>query len=95
MNDTLFEIRKTSRFAKDYRFAKKHGENMQLIKEIIQKLADGMPLLEKNRDHALNGEWFGCRECYVTPNWLLVYQREGDILVLTLTRKGSHSDLVL
>ena len=93
MNETLYEVKRTSRFKKDYRLAKKRGENMQLIQEIILKLADGEPLPEKNHDHALSGEWLGCRECHITPDWLLVYRKEDDILVLTLTRTGSHSDL--
>jgi len=93
MNETLYEVKQTSRFKKDYRLAKKRGEKMQLLQEIILKLADGIPLPEKNHDHALSGEWLGCRECHITPDWLLVYQKEDDILVLTLTRTGSHSDL--
>ena len=93
MNETLYEVKQTSRFKKDYRLAKKRGENMQLIQEIIFKLADNEPLPEKNRDHALTGEWLGWRECHITPDWLLVYRKEDDILVLTLTRTGSHSDL--
>ena len=27
------------------------------------------------------------------PDWLLVYRIEDDVLVLTLTRTGTHSDL--
>lgn len=36
------------------------------------KLANGEPLPEKNRDHNLCGEYSGCRECHITPDWLLV-----------------------
>ena len=93
MNETVYEVKQTSRFKKDYRLAKKRGEDMRLLQEIILKLADGLPLPEKNHDHALSGEWLGCRECHITPDWLLVYRKEDDILVLTLTRTGSHSDL--
>ena len=46
-----------------------------------------------NRDHPLTGDWKGFRECHITPDWLLVYKLEDDILVLTLTRIGTHSDL--
>ena len=93
MNETLYEVKQTSRFKKDYRLAKKRGEDMELIRKIILKLANGEPLPEKNHDHALSGEWVGCRECHITPDWLLVYRKDDDILVLTLTRTGSHSDL--
>ena len=95
MNETLYEVKRTSQFKKDYRLAKKRGQNIQLLHEIILKLADGQTLPEKNRDHALSGDWNGFRECHITPDWLLIYKQENDILVLTLTRIGTHSDLAL
>lgn len=48
---------------------------------------------KKHKDHALTGNWVGHRECYILPNWLLIYRIDGDVLVLTLARTGSHSDL--
>ena len=93
MNDTLYEVKQTARFKKDYKLAKKRGHNLELLQDIIMKLADGNVLPAKNRDHALTGDWAGFRECHVTPDWLLVYKVEKDILVLTLTRIGTHSDL--
>jgi len=51
------------------------------------------PLPEKNKDHALSGNWSGHREYHITPDWLLVYKLNVDILILTLTRTGAHSDL--
>ena len=59
----------------------------------IKKLAAGEPLPEKNRDHQLSGDYAGCRECHITPDWLLIYEVDGDELILYLTRTGSHSDL--
>jgi len=53
----------------------------------------GEMLPETNRDHELSGNWRGYRECHIQSDWLLVYRVENDILVLTLARAGSHSDL--
>ena len=33
------------------------------------------------------------RQCHILPDWLLIYRIEDDVLVLTLARTGSHSDL--
>ena len=93
MSDTLYEVKQTAQFKKDYRLAKKRGQNLQLLQNIVLLLADGQTLPEKNRDHALTGDWIGFRECHIAPDWLLFYRVEDDILVLTLTRIGSHSDL--
>ena len=46
-----------------------------------------------NRDHELSGNWVGYRECHIQPDWLLIYYIENDVLVLTLARTGTHSDL--
>ena len=51
------------------------------------------PLPEKNRDHALSGDYIGCRECHITPDWLLIYEISHGELTLCLTRTGTHSDL--
>jgi len=33
------------------------------------------------------------RECHIQNDWLLIYQIQNDILVLELTRTGTHADL--
>ena len=63
------------------------------LSDIINKLALGEPLPSKNRDHQLSGNYKGCRECHITPDWLLIYELDGEDLFLYLTRTGSHSDL--
>ena len=35
----------------------------------------------------------GCRECHITPDWLLIYEIDDGKLFLYLTRTGTHSDL--
>lgn len=83
----------TSNFKRDYKLAQKRGYEIELLKEIITKLANGEPLPERNRDHALTGNYKGCRECHIKPDWLLIYQIEDEELILYLTRTGTHADL--
>ena len=71
----------------------KRGLDIRLLEETLSALAMGIPLPEKNEDHALTGNWYGHRECHILPDWLLVYRIENDVLVLTLSRTGTHSDL--
>ena len=93
MNEMIYTVKSTSRFKKDYKLMEKRNLDMSLIDEIIIKLAQGIPLPEHNKDHALSGNYTGHRECHIEPDWLLVYRIEGKVLVLSLTRTGSHSDL--
>ena len=86
-------IKPTNRFQKDLKRVQRRGYDMSLITDVIKKLANGESLPEKNRDHSLSGEYTGCRECHITPDWLLVYEIDEGQLILYLTRTGSHSDL--
>lgn len=83
----------TRQFKKDYKLALKRNMDIELLDNIILALAKGEKLPDKNRDHSLSGDWVGHRECHIQPDWLLIYRIDDDVLVLTLTRTGSHSDL--
>ena len=88
-----YTVKLTSQFKKDYKNAIKRHLPIELLDDIIKALANGETLPEKNRDHPLSGNWKGHRECHILPDWLLIYRIENDILVLTLSATGSHSDL--
>lgn len=89
----MLEIKFTSKFKKDYKLIKKCGMNINLLKEIVNKLANNIPLEEKFKDHELMGNYKGFRECHIQPDWLLIYLIEDNKLTLTLSRTGTHSDL--
>ncbi len=86
-------IKPTTRFQKDLKRIKRRGYDISLLTAVIKRLADGEQLPEKNRDHSLNGDYSRCRECHITPDWLLVYEIDHGELILYLTRTGTHSDL--
>lgn len=88
-----YGIVQTSLFKKDLKAIKKRGYNLALLKEVVDTLALGLPLAEKYKDHSLIGNYKGCRECHITPDWLLIYEISENELILYLTRTGTHSDL--
>jgi len=72
---------------------KGRGYDIMLLEEVLDILCSGQPLPPKYRDHNLTGNYEGCRECHITPDWLLIYELAADELILYLTRTGTHSDL--
>jgi mRNA interferase YafQ len=58
----------------------------------LDPLANDIPLQQRNRDHALSGNWSGHRECHARPDLLLIYEKP-NTTELRLLRLGSHSDL--
>ena len=91
MTETKYIVKPTTQFKKDYKLAVKRGLKIDLLKDIIAALAMGEKLPEKNRDHALTGNWVGHRECHILPDWLLIYRVAGEELYLV--RTGTHADL--
>ncbi len=89
----MLDIRYSSRFKKDYKTIIKRGYNPQLLQDVLDILCAEQLLPPKYSDHELAGNYKGYRECHITPDWLLIYKVEHDILTLTLTRTGTHSDL--
>ena len=89
----MFEVVLSNRFKKDLKLAVKRGMNLEELNSIVDQLAAGQALPEKNHDHALTGDYIGFRECHIRPDWLLVYRVDGEELILFLFRTGTHTDL--
>ena len=91
-----YKVKWTSKFKKEYKAAQKRGCDVKLLKEVVHLIALGdrqKKLIEEYDDHALSGNWKNHRELHLQPDWILIYHIEEDILVLSLVRTGTHSDL--
>lgn len=88
-----YEIVPSNQFKKDLKLAQKRGYDLNRIKQVISRLANGETLDPKYRDRFLTGDYGSYRECHIQPDWLLIYQIDGDRLILFLARTGTHSDL--
>ncbi len=89
----MLDIVLSAKFRKDYKRIKKRKYDLNLLNNTVDMIAEGKSLPPKMKDHELSGEYTGCRECHVTPDWLLIYRIYNDSLILVLTRTGTHSDL--
>ncbi len=87
----MLQLVHQARFHKDLKVLLKGGKDLEKIKIIISLLAHGKTLPAKNRNHKLGGEFEGCWECHIEPDWLLVYKKTPDELILI--RTGSYSKL--
>lgn len=89
-----YKVISTKRFRKDL---KKQLLSRKITKSdfdtVIDFLVHEKKLPPKHCDHALKGDWKGFRECHLKPDLLLVYRQDKDLLILSLIRLGSHSDL--
>lgn len=88
-----YEVKFTSQFKRDLKLAKKQGKDIDKLFDVISTIAEGRKLDEKYHDHNLSGDYAGCRECHVEPDWLLIYEVVNKVLVLMIYRVGTHSEL--
>ena len=88
-----YGVKFTSQFKKDLKHAQKQNKNIDQLYAVIETLAEGNTLEPKFKDHEPTGKYKGTRECHIEPDWLLIYEIQNDVLVLMLSRLGTHSEL--
>jgi mRNA interferase YafQ len=83
----------TNQFKKDFKLAKKRNKDLNKLEEVIELIISETPLLQKHKQHELKGEYTGCLECHVEPDWLLIYIINQEEKTVIFVRTGTHSDL--
>ena len=89
----MYRIDYTKRFEKDLKRCLKRGLNILLIQESIVLLAETGTLPTKYRPHKLSGQFDGCWECHIQPDWLMTWKQNDTELTLLFLQTGTHSDL--
>jgi len=87
----LRQIRRSRRFKKDYKKTVIPPKDIKLLKDVINKIANGKKLDKQFNDHPLSGNLKGYRELHLKPDLLLIYKTTKA--ELRLARLGSHSEL--
>jgi mRNA interferase YafQ len=89
----MFNPAYTRQFERDLRRLRRSGYNLTELKAMIARLLRGEQLGPKFRNHRLRGNWQGRWECYLRPDWLLIYKVDPAENIIIFERTGSHADL--
>ncbi len=89
----MYKISYTRKFDKSFDMCAKRGYDMKVIKEAMEILEEKGELPARYKTHKLTGEYKGCLECHLKPNWLLVWEKHDGELVMLMIDTGTHSDL--
>lgn len=89
----MLKIQRTNRLKKEFQKMIKRGHSVEKFTEVVKYLVNEKPLPPEYKDHKLQGNFDGYRECHIEPDWLLVYKIQNEILTLLLSRTGTHSNL--
>ena len=89
----MYNLRFTNKIQRNIKLLKKSGKDLDKVTVVLKSWQNGEELPAKYKDHALTGNYIGCRECHIEPDWLLVYEIINEELIILLLTTGSHSDL--
>ena len=64
----MLEVVLSNRFKKDLKLAVRRGLPLDELNTVVDWLAAGQALPDRNRDHALTGDYIGFRECHIRPD---------------------------
>jgi mRNA interferase YafQ len=64
-----------------------------IFEELLELFIRGKPLPHYFQDHSLQGEFMGYRECHLGFNLLVIYKRNEERKVITISEVGTHPEL--
>ena len=91
----MYELKPTSQFKKDLKLSQRRGCNMDNIKTVLEYLRRDGQVPNEYLPHKLVGRNYkGFWECHITPDWILIYDVQDKVRLVSLARTGTHSDLL-
>jgi mRNA interferase YafQ len=91
-----YKPKKSAKFKRNLRAAQKQGLDINQLEWCIDQLAQDISLPPNWKDHQLKGHLRRYRECHIggAGDWLLVYEKQDNEMILYLLGTGSHTDLL-
>ena len=89
----VYEIKTTKQYERDVKLAVRRGLDIEKLIAVVRMLSADEPLPERCHNHLLYGDYNGYWECHINPDWLLLYEKDTEIRVISLYRTGTHSDI--
>lgn len=89
----MYEIETTPNFERNLERCAKRGMNLQLLFDAVKILSEKGTLPAKYRPHKLKGKYKGLYECHIQDDWLLVWKKIKNKMVLIMTNTGTHAEL--
>ncbi|MDR2927167.1 MAG: type II toxin-antitoxin system YafQ family toxin [Cytophagaceae bacterium] len=89
----MYTVDYTNRFKRQAKLLQKRGYNMDLLNDAIKMLMNTGALPVQYKPHKLSGNYAGCWECHIKPDWLMIWEQNDSELILLFLNTGTHSDL--
>ena len=90
----MYTLDYTGRFKKDVIVCQRRGYDLAALQRVIKFLEEDGQVPQNYKPHKLSGKLSGFWECHIESNWLLIYDIQDTIRLVSLVRTGTHSDLL-
>ncbi|MDE6011744.1 MAG: type II toxin-antitoxin system YafQ family toxin [Prevotella sp.] len=88
-----YSIKVTNAFKRSFKRCLKRGLDESVLSNALSVLAETGCMPPEYKPHPLTGNYKGCMECHLQPDWLLIWKQNDRELILILVDTGTHSDL--
>lgn len=89
----LYNVTNSKQYERDVKLAKRCGLDIEKLLDVVDMLRTDEPLPEKYHNHLLHGDYKSYWECHINPDWLLLYEKDAEIRIISLYRTGTHVDI--
>ncbi|MBQ4509015.1 MAG: type II toxin-antitoxin system YafQ family toxin [Paludibacteraceae bacterium] len=89
----VYDIKTSKQYERDVKLAVRRGLDIEQLLDVVRLLRAGELLPAKCHNHFLHGDYKGYWECHINPDWLLLYEKDTEIRIISLYRTGTHSDI--
>lgn len=89
----MYSFQSKTKFRRDVRAAQKRGWNLDLLNATYAILAEHGALPPAYGSHPLRGDYLGCLDAHIRPDWVLIYEVIEQDKIVVLHRTGRHQDV--
>jgi mRNA interferase YafQ len=90
----MYQLKLSTRFQRQLKRVERRKEfRPAALAEALRLLAERGQLPARLQDHPLKGSSLGLRECHVQNDFLITYERDEKVRLVTLVEIGTHADL--
>ena len=88
----FYAIKTYKQYDRDVKLAVRRGLDIEKLLTVVDMLRKDEPLPANLHNHMLSGDYKGYWECHISPDWLLLYEKDTEIRIISLYRTGTHAD---
>lgn len=89
----MYTFQPKTKFRRDVRAAQKRGWNLNLLSKAYAFLGETGMLPAEYKPHPLRGDFVGCIDAHIQPDWVLIYEVIEEEKMIVLHRTGRHQDV--